>query len=165
MIWGTIGIESVASPLSVEPPWVVHELAAQWFLPTTVVARRLADLHRVVDRVVSTGTFLLAPPLFLGHPDHPVFRALCEHVRGRHRDDPTPEFDYWDDVAHPGKVLDLLRLPARVLAEFPLRGRLDLLNDVQPWWGFSYGERERELGRLQGWLGTYGPDFAGQRRR
>jgi hypothetical protein len=158
-------VVSVTSPLSVEPPWIVHELSSQWFLPTTVVAQRLTDLHRVVDGMVSSGTFLLAPPLFLGRPDHPVFRALCEHVRARHRDDPTSSFDYWDDVGSPSKVIDLLRLPARVLDEFPMRGRMDLLNEVQPWWRFPYSQRGRELGRLKCWLGTYGPDVAGQRRR
>src|SRR5215218_377092 len=89
---------SVASPLSVEPPWVVHELAAQWFLPATTVAERLFDLHRVVDGWVTAGAFVLAPPLYLGPPDHPVFRALAEHVRARHPDDRPAPFCFWDDL-------------------------------------------------------------------
>src|SRR5687767_4472681 len=112
---------SVASPLSVEPPWVVHELSSQWFLPATVVAERLADLHRVVDGWVSAGTFVLAPPLYLGAPDHPVFLALAEHVRARHPDDRPNGFAYWDDVGSPAKVQALLQLPEFTLEAFPVR--------------------------------------------
>jgi hypothetical protein len=155
---------SVASPLSVEPPWVVHELAAQWFLPTTAVAERLADLHRVVDGWVTAGTFVLAPPLYLGPPDHPVFRALAEHVRARHPDDRPTRFRYWDDVGHRDQVEALLQLPSYTLDAFPVRGRVDLLNEVQRRWRFPSAERPHEGARLQRWLGTYGPDVAGTRR-
>jgi hypothetical protein len=155
---------SVASPLSVEPPWVVHELSSRWFLPATLVAERLADLHRVVDGWVTAGTFVLAPPLYLGAPDHPVFLALAEHVRARHRDDRPNGFDYWDDVGNQAKVQALLQLPEFTLEAFPVRGRTDLLAEVQRLWGFPHAERERELGRIQRWLGTYGPDVSGHRR-
>ena len=155
---------SVASPLSVEPPWVVHELSSHWFLPATQVADRLADLHRVVDGWVTAGTFVLAPPLYLGAPDHPVFLALAEHVRARHPDDRPNGFDYWDDVGNQVKVQALLRLPEFTLEAFPVRGRIDLLAEVQRLWGFPHSERERELGRIQRWLGTYGPDVSGNRR-
>ena len=155
---------SVASPLSVEPPWIVHELSAQWFLPATLVAERLADLHRVVDGWVTTGTFVLAPPLYLGAADHPVFLALAEHVRARHHDDPPRGFDYWDDVGNQAKVQDLLRLPAATLEMFPVRGRTDLLTELQRLWRFPHSERQREMARLQRWLGTYGPDVSGARR-
>ena len=158
---------SVASPLSVEPPWVVHELSSQWFLPANQVAERLADLHRVVDGWVTAGTFVLAPPLYLGAPDHPVFQALAEHVRARHPDDRLVServFDYWDDVGNPAKVQALLKLPFLTLEAYPVRGRTDLLAEVQRLWGFPHGERERELTRIQRWLGTYGPDVSGARR-
>jgi hypothetical protein len=155
---------SVASPLSVEPPWVVHELAAQWFLPATTVAERLADLHRVVDGWVTAGAFVLAPPLYLGPPDHPVFRALAEHVRGRHPDDRPTGFAYWDDLANRSKVEALLQLPSYTLDTFPVRGRVDLLTELQRRWRFPTAERPHELVRLQHWLGSYGPDVAGTRR-
>jgi hypothetical protein len=155
---------SVASPLSVEPPWVVHELSSQWFLPATLVAERLADLHRVVDGWVTAGSFVLAPPLYLGAPDHPVFLALAEHVRARHRDDRPNGFHYWDDVGNQAKVQSLLQLPEFTLEAFPVRGRTDLLAAVQRLWGFPHAERARELGRIQRWLGTYGPDVSGARR-
>ncbi len=155
---------SVASPLSVEPPWVVHELSSQWFLPAAQVAERLTDLHRIVDGWVTAGTFVLAPPLYLGHPDHPVFLALAEHVRARHPDDRPTCFSYWDDVGNPTKLQELLRLPEYTLEAYPIAGRTDLLNEVQRLWGFPHAERERELARLQRWLGTYGPDMAGNRR-
>ncbi|MBF4770155.1 hypothetical protein ISU10_20465 [Nocardioides agariphilus] len=158
---------SVASPLSVEPPWVVHELSSQWFLPATQVAERLGDLHRVVDGWVTAGTFVLAPPLYLGPPDHPVFLALAEHVRARHPDDRLvhdDSFDYWDDVGNPGKVQALVGLPADTLTSFPVRGRGDLLVEMQRAWGFGSSEREHELARIQLWLGTYGADVSGVRR-
>ncbi len=155
---------SVASPLSVEPPWIVHELSSQWFLPATNVAERLADLHLVVDSWVTAGSFLLAPPLYLGAPDHPVFRALAEHVRARHPDDRKGCFGYWDDVGNRNKVHELLQLPSYTLDAFPVRGRMDLLNEVQRRWRFPHAERPHELLRLQRWLGTYGPDVAGTRR-
>jgi hypothetical protein len=155
---------SVASPLSVEPPWVVHELSSQWFLPASQVAERLADLHRIVDGWVTAGTFVLAPPLYLGPADHPVFLALAEHVRARHLDDRPTGFSYWDDVGNQSKVQELLRLPDDTLEAYPLRGRTDLVNEVQRLWGFPRTERDRELVRLQHWLGTYGPDVAGARR-
>jgi hypothetical protein len=155
---------SVASPLSVEPPWVVHELAAQWFLPATTVAERLADLHRVVDGWVTAGAFVLAPPLYLGPPDHPVFRALAEHVRARHPDDRPAPFCFWDDLANRSKVQALLQLPSYTLDTFPVRGRIDLLTEVQRRWRFPSSERPREQVRLQHWLGSYGPDVAGTRR-
>ena len=155
---------SVASPLSVEPPWVVHELAAQWFLPTTAVAERLADLHRVVDGWVTAGVFVLAPPLYLGPPDHPVFRALAEHVRAKCPDDRATGFAYWDDLGHRGKLQELLQLPSYTLDTFPVRGRADLLAEVQRLWRFPSAERSRERVRLQHWLGSYGPDVAGTRR-
>ncbi|MBF4765195.1 hypothetical protein ISU07_18850 [Nocardioides islandensis] len=155
---------SVASPLSVEPPWVVHELAAQWFLPATTVAERLADLHRVVDGWVTAGTFVLAPPLYLGSPDHPVFRALSEHVRARHPDDRPAAFCYWDDVGNRAKLEALLRLPSYTLDTFPVRGRVDLLTELQRRWRFPSSERGHEEARLQHWLGSYGPDVAGVRR-
>ncbi len=155
---------SVASPLSVEPPWVVHELAAQWFLPATTVAERLADLHRVVDGWVTAGAFVLAPPLYLGPPDHPVFRALAEHVRAKGRDDRPVPFCYWDDLANRSKVEALLQLPAYTLDTFPVRGRNDLLTELQRQWRFPSAERPHEQLRLQHWLGSYGPDVAGTRR-
>jgi hypothetical protein len=155
---------SVASPLSVEPPWVVHELSSQWFLAASNVAERLADLHRVVDGWVTAGTFLLAPPLYLGQADHPVFRALSEHVRARHPDDRPNGFSYWDDVGNPDKLEALLQLPSFTLEAFPVRGRVDLLSEVQRLWGFPHAERARELARLQRWLGSYGPDVSGARR-
>ncbi len=158
---------SVASPLSVEPPWVVHELSSQWFLPATLVAERLADLHRVVDSWVTAGTFVLAPPLYLGAPDHPVFLALAEHVRARHPDDRSlaaGTFDYWDDVGNPARVQELLGIPDYTLEAFPVRGRIDLLTEMQHRWGFPSSERERELMRIQRWLGTYGADVSGARR-
>ena len=43
-------------------------------------------------------------------------------------------------------------------------GGCDLLDEVQRLWGFPHAERERELARIQRWLGTYGPDVAGTRR-
>jgi hypothetical protein len=155
---------SVVSPLSVEPPWVVHELSARWFLPATQVAERLADLHRVVDGWVTSGTFVLAPPMYLGPVDHPVFLALAEHVRARDGDDRPTGFSYWDDVGRLSLVQELLRVPAATLEAYPVRGRTDLLNEVQQLWGFPHAERERELARLQRWLGSYGPDVAGNRR-
>jgi hypothetical protein len=155
---------SVASPLSVEPPWVVHELAARWFLPTTSVAERLADLHRVVDGWVTAGAFVLAPPLYLGPPDHPVFRALAEHVLAKGRDDRATGFAYWDDLASRSKLQELLQLPSYTLDTFPVRGRTDLLTEVQRRWRFPSSERSHEQLRLQHWLGGYGPDMAGTRR-
>jgi hypothetical protein len=155
---------SVVSPLSVEPPWVVHELSSRWFLPATQVAERLADLHRIVDGWVTAGTFVLAPPLYLGPADHPVFLALAEHVRARHGDDRPTGFCYWDDVGSLTKVQELLRVPVATLEAYPVRGRTDLLNEVQRLWGFAHAERDHELARLQSWLGTYGPDVAGARR-
>ena len=155
---------SVASPLSVEPPWIVHELSSQWFLPATHVAERLTDLHHIVDAWVTAGTFVLAPPLYLGQPDHPVFRALAEHVRAKHPDDRPNGFGYWDDVGQASKVEALLQLPSYTLDTFPVRGRTDLLHETQRLWRFPHVERGRELTRLQGWLGTYGPDVAGARR-
>jgi hypothetical protein len=128
------------------------------------VAERLADLHRVVDGWVTSGAFVLAPPLYLGQPDHPVYRALSEHVRARHPDDRPTGFAYWDDVGNPDKLEALLQLPSFTLEAFPVRGRLDLLNEMQALWGFPHGERERELARIQRWLGTYGPDVSGSRR-
>ena len=136
---------SVVSPLSVEPPWVVHELSSRWFLPATQVAERLADLHRVVDGWVTAGTFVLAPPLYLGPADHPVFLALAEHVRARHGDDRPTSFCYWDDVGSLAKVQDLVRLPTATLEAYPVRGRTDLLNEVQRLWGFVHAERDHEL--------------------
>ena len=59
---------------------------------------------------------------------------------------------------------DLLRVPAATLEAYPVRGRTDLLNEVQRLWGFAHAERDHELARLQTWLGTYGPDVAGARR-
>jgi hypothetical protein len=156
---------SVASPLSVEPPWIVHELASQWFLPTTTVADRLGDLHRIVDGWVTDGAFVLAPPLYLGQPEHPVFRALAEHVRARHPDDRVNGFCYWDDVGNRSRIKALLHLPDWTLDSFPIRGRTDLLVEVQRLWRFPHAERQRELARLQRWLGTYGPDAAGARRQ
>lgn len=158
-------VMSVASPLSVEPPWVVHELSSQWFLPATQVAERLTDIHRVVDGWVTAGTFVLAPPLYLGPPDHPVFRALAEHVRARNGDDLPTAFDYWEDVGNLSKVQALLGIPDFTLDAFPVRGRIDLLTELQGLWKFVQAEREHELARLQRWLGTYGPDVAGARRK
>jgi hypothetical protein len=157
-------VMSVASPLSVEPPWVVHELSSQWFLPATQVAERLGDIHRVVDGWVTAGAFVLAPPLYLGAADHPVFLALAEHVRARHPDDHPTSFDYWDDLGNVGKVQALLGIPGFSLEAFPVRGRGDLLNELQRAWKFPQAERAHELARLQLWLGTYGPDVAGARR-
>ena len=59
---------------------------------------------------------------------------------------------------------DLLRVPAATLEAYPVRGRTDLLTEVQRLWGFAHAERDHELARLQTWLGTYGPDVAGVRR-
>jgi hypothetical protein len=143
---------------------VVHELSSQWFLAPHQVAERLTDLHRVVDGWVTAGAFVLAPPLYLGAPDHPVFLALAEHVRARHPDDRPHGFAYWDDVGNQAKVEELLQLPAFTLEAFPVRGRMDLLNEMQRLWGFPHSERERELVRIQRWLGTYAPDASGARR-
>ena len=158
---------SVASPLSVEPPWIVHELASQWFLPTSQVAERLGEIHHQVDAWVTSGTFVLAPPLYVGPEDHPVFLALAEHVRARHPDDlPVPGggFGYWDDVGSRAKVQHLLQIPAGTLDAFPVRGRTDLLHEMQRLWRFPHDERRHETARLQRWLGTYGPDASGTRR-
>jgi hypothetical protein len=143
---------------------VVHELSSQWFVAASRVAERLADLHRVVDGWVTSGAFFLAPPLYLGQADHPVFRALSEHVRARHRDDRPNDFSYWDDVGIQAKLEALLQLPSFTLEAFPVRGRLDLLSEVQRLWGFPHAERPHELARIQRWLGTYGPDASGARR-
>jgi hypothetical protein len=129
-----------------------------------VVAERLGDLHRVVDGWVTDGVFVLAPPLYLGQADHPVYRALAEHVRARHPDDRLNGFCYWDDVGNKSKMQALLHLPERTLDTFPIRGRTDLLLEMQRLWRFPHSDRARELARLQRWLGTYGPDVSGARR-
>ena len=114
---------SVASPLSVEPPWVVHELSSQWFLPAAQVAERLADLHRIVDGWVTAGTFVLAPPLYLGHRRPPgVPGAGRARPRAGTADDRPTCFCYWDDVGNPTKVQELLRLPEYTLEAYPVRG-------------------------------------------
>lgn len=145
-----------------EPSWVHDEVVDRTGLSRSFVIEAIRDLHHVVDRWVTGGFCIFAPPLFAHRKDDPVFEAIVERWN-------DPEWRKPDDLPwmDNAALAVTFGLDEELFTRYPVAWRRNLLWDL---------EELRELDEddpgvddlekvLNQWLDTFGDDRPGKRHR